>query len=80
MKGAPKSNCVTESANADRVILQNMKVTLESNSLWLHSASYEDVLEETYCAFAEVGGFAMRLQICARQEFERAIESKILTS
>ena len=69
---APESNCVTESANADRVILQNMKVTLESNSLWLHSASYEDVLEETYCAFAEVGDFAMRLQICARQEFERA--------
>ena len=80
MKGAPKSNCVTESANADRVILQNMKVTLESNSLWLHSASYEVVLEETYCAFAEVGGFAMSLQICARQEFERAVKSKILES
>ena len=79
-KVAPESNCVTELANADRVILQNMKVTLESNSLWLHSASYEDVLKETYCVFAEVGGFAMRLQICARQEFERAIESKILKS
>ena len=77
---APESNCVTESANADRVILQNMKVAFESNSLWLHSAIYEAVLEETHCAFAEVGGFAMRLQICARQEFERAIESKILKS
>ena len=77
---APESNCVTESANADRIILQNTKVAFESNSLWLHSAIYEDVLEETYCAFAEVGGFAMRLQICARQEFERAIESKILKS
>ena len=77
---APESNCVTESANADRIILQNTKVAFESNSLWLHSASYEDVLEETYCAFAEVGDFAMRLQICARQEFERAVKSKILKS